>query len=551
MTETVLPGVFIDVRPEALIVPGSITISNIGIVGTAAKGEPGTPTLLGSYADAVTAFGTPDRFENGGKELTLVRALQQAYKFGATTVWAVRVAGDPTPATATLDSAAGACVELTAASPGTWGNDLTVTVESADADAFVTAETVTGSPLALEHKPLPSAANRVVVRPAGGGADQTPTIVYEGTAGPTQVKLDPGNGSVTFGTTPPADATVLASYAVAKDSARKITVKAGITAQETYTVVSGTDLVQDLQGSVLVTGVAAANVRQLPGPATLPSTPAPQPLSGGTNGVTNADYPAGLDALLEVEAHLILAAGQDHTKLGNALAAHCARASTDELKRDRIAVVGTGLQPNRETEVTEAAGHSLDSDRVVLVAPGFKLTDPKQGPDPFAVPGAYTAAAVAGLLSAQPPHVSLTNKVLAVDDLEHAFTTAQLRQLVLARVLVVEKRQGFRVVRGITTSTNTAFQQITTRRIVDYAKAGVRSAATEYIGLLNNERVRGTLRAAINAFLATMVTDEMLTDYKIDVHASRADEIRGIALVDLTVQPTFSIDFIKVTMFLQ
>jgi hypothetical protein len=115
---------------------------------------------------------------------------------------------------------------------------------------------------------------------------------------------------------------------------------------------------------------------------------------------------------------------------------------------------------------------------------------------------------------------------------------------------VIEQRQGLHVVRGITTSTNTAWQQITTRRIVDYAKYGVRSAAEPYIGLLNNDRVRGALRATINSFLTGMVDDEMLNSYQLDVSATRDEQIQGIARVAIVLQPVFSIDFIKVTMFL-
>jgi hypothetical protein len=42
----------------------------------------------------------------------------------------------------------------------------------------------------------------------------------------------------------------------------------------------------------------------------------------------------------------------------------------------------------------------------------------------------------------------------------------------------------------------------------------------------------------------------MLVKFDVDVFASRADEIKGIANVTILLQPTFSIDFIKVTMFL-
>jgi hypothetical protein len=59
------------------------------------------------------------------------------------------------------------------------------------------------------------------------------------------------------------------------------------------------------------------------------------------------------------------------------------------------------------------------------------------------------------------------------------------------------------------------------------------------------------MRATINSFLAGMVQDEMLVGYDLSVTATRDDEIKGIANVTMTLQPTFSIDYIKVTMFLQ
>ena len=131
------------------------------------------------------------------------------------------------------------------------------------------------------------------------------------------------------------------------------------------------------------------------------------------------------------------------------------------------------------------------------------------------------------------------------------FNPGQLAQLVESRVLALTERQGLRIVKGITTATNTAFSQITTRRIVDFARKGVRSAATPYIGLLNNTRVRGALRATVNSFLSQMVLDEMLVSYDLDVSATRDEEIQGIARVTMTLRPTFSIDYIKVTMFLE
>jgi hypothetical protein len=48
-----------------------------------------------------------------------------------------------------------------------------------------------------------------------------------------------------------------------------------------------------------------------------------------------------------------------------------------------------------------------------------------------------------------------------------------------------------------------------------------------------------------------MVDDEALTGFELSVTATRAQEIAGEVSVVMTLQPTFSIDFIRVTMNLQ
>jgi hypothetical protein len=107
-----------------------------------------------------------------------------------------------------------------------------------------------------------------------------------------------------------------------------------------------------------------------------------------------------------------------------------------------------------------------------------------------------------------------------------------------------------RVVRGLTTDDG-GFTQISVRRIVDFAKAGIRKASDPFIGRLNNERVRKALRGAIDGFLTSMLVDEALTAYELSVTATRQDEINGRAVVTVLLQPTFSIDFVTVTLVLQ
>ena len=563
MAEMILPGTFIEVRPEGLIVPGRVSVGNLGVVGTASKGEVLEPTILSSYTEALEKFGEYDPWIDGeSNELTLNRALEQAYRHGATTVIAVRVessAAQAAAASQSLDLDGGGGMTLNAATPGTWGNELEVNVAAAEEDAFVENESVdlavVPPTLSQAGNVIQSARNRIRFQPAGGG-EQILQIVYglpPGGLVAGQVSIDLSNGELQFGQPPAAGDQVYASYAVAQSAAVKVTLRYQ-NVEEVFTVVSGDDLANDLEDSSLAT---------VSGVGPFPAIPLELPpgtfvrFVGGSDGAaaSPADYDAGLRELLQENAHIIVAAGQvaagnnpegNPASFGDELDAHLQTASSDEIKRDRIGVIGSGAGAT----LNDLFGHTLSSDRVIFVAPGIRATDAPTGIE-VDLTGAYAAAAVAGLISSFSAHISPTNKTLRVGGLETNFTRGQLKQLVLSRLLVVEERQGFRIVKGITTSTNTAFHQITTRRIVDFAKFGVRSAANPYIGLLNNERVRAAMQATINSFLQEMVDDEMLISYELAVTATRAEEIKGIARVTIVLRPTFSIDFIKVTMFLE
>ncbi len=570
MAEMILPGVYIETRAEGLIVPGRVTVGNVGVVGTASKGPKDEPTLLSDYSEAQRLFGKYDSFYDDPDlknprpdSLTLVRALEQVFGNGATTVFAVRIAGaSAAKASFTLKSGAGDCVTLTAKSEGAWGNDLQINVAplgTADAAPFVEDEVVSPTVLTLAHKPaLQSARNRITHKSSASGVTTTFSggkIVYTGAPAAGQVKIDPASGVLTFpaGFTLNAADELKASYLVDRTQGVKVTLRLG-TVEEEFTVVSGDDLVADINDvdtpSAWVVATAKTESAKLPDQSAPPDAFAS--FNGGENGESGADYAAGIEKLLNEDVQIIVAAGQDDS-FGGALHKHCQKASGDLIKRDRIALVGSALKGGKTTDtfLDDLRGHDVASDRVIFVAPGIRATDTAlTPPKTVTLPGSYAAAAVAGLLASFSAHISPTNKVLGVDGVEEKFNSAQLSQLVQNRVLALEERQGFRIVKGITTDTG-AFTQITTRRIVDFAKFGVRSAAQPYIGLLNNERVRGALRATINSFLTEMVEDEMLISYELSVTATRDDEKKGIAKVTIVLRPTFSIDFIKVTMVLE
>ncbi|MBI5015279.1 MAG: phage tail sheath subtilisin-like domain-containing protein [Deltaproteobacteria bacterium] len=213
--------------------------------------------------------------------------------------------------------------------------------------------------------------------------------------------------------------------------------------------------------------------------------------------------------------------------------------------KDVIAVVGADA-----ANVAAIAAQVPTNDRIIFCTPGVRAYDAALKQE-VALPGPFAAAAVAGLISTLTPEASPTNKVLpGVVKLASRYSYGETKQLVNARALVLEERGGVRVVRGLT-SDDAAFRQITTRRIVDFAKAGIRKSSDPFIGRLNNQRVRKALYGAIDGFLTTMVVDEQLVSYTLQVTASRQDEIAGRALVNAVLLPTFSIDFIAVTLVLQ
>ncbi len=219
--------------------------------------------------------------------------------------------------------------------------------------------------------------------------------------------------------------------------------------------------------------------------------------------------------------------------------------------RDTIAVIGAD-----ETGASAIAGQVVSNKRIVMTAPGiltFDAAAPPKG-DEVTLGGTYSAAAVAGLISSLAAQSSPTNKVVSgLTKLGTKFSYGDMKILVQGGICALEDRRGIRVVRGVSTqaSENGPFSQITTRRITDFAKAGIRQVCNPFIGRLNNQRVRKAMEGAIDGFLTTMVQDEALTAYQLEVVATRQDEIAGRANVNVVLQPTFSIDYIRVTLSLQ
>jgi hypothetical protein len=652
MAEMVIPGTYIDVRAEGLISAGGVTTGVVGVIGTARSGPVGVPIRLSGMAEANDLYGVPDSFAvptDGSHPLTLTRALQYLFGNGASTVVSVRVASPRASAArfALKDGADNTIATLVAATPGTWGNNIQVSVDAAKAAGRINSERQTSGFSALRYRrvlPTPqnriqvvrgdtrrvdtfdivyksvttgesvaknstgtfqlasppvaqvASVNAITVLDAGGnpvrayGASPPPgvtpgTILYDVSATPglNEVRINPATGELVFeatqvpgagqsvratygvdhaapapgevlvtvwngqldfrtGEAPRAAAgdTLIANYSVEAADSVQVTLSWG-QAKETYIVPDATMLAALAATSSLATVTPDATFG-----GRKPATGVAAYFGTGSNlgGADGADasqdeYAAGLEAISNQVINIVVLAGQDANAMGSVLIDHLK--ATEVTDFERIGVIGVA-----GSTVAEFLGHNLAEARVVLVAPGIRL------PDGSTLPPAYTAAAVAGMISSLPVQTSLTNKSINLPGIALNANRGQQMQLIQRDVLTIVAKEGLRVLKGVTTEgSGEPYSAIPTRRIVDYAKYGVRSAANPYIGRLNNSRVRTALKATLDAFLTGMVQDEALTGYSLDVTATRAQEIAGQVSVVMTIQPVFSIDFIRVVMTLQ
>jgi hypothetical protein len=549
ITETILPGTYIEVRAEGLLTVGAVSTGNIALVGTAERGG-NTIENLASFEEGRALFGEPGEYDPsaGSDNLSLVRALNLLFANGARTVYAQRVFDPASAVAATYELAAeGGSLKLKAATSGEWANRLTVRVEEATEASRVESELLprgsgagAGS-YGLSVSKFPQPADESVSLGIVTVRDQGLTNKYQiktGQPSSSTARLDIATGALSFVAAPSATAEVRATYVAPREALRRVILTFG-DQQEAYIVPSLrylTQLIGDPEGPSKLVAVDQLSGQGLPKVLERPSI-----FKDGKNGAVTVDhFSAALDRLVEQDIQILVVAGRPFSEIKGATLAHLEK--TENLGRERIAVVGADRSD--VDKVLENASEVADK-RLVLVAPGLASQDARTG-RLTKLPPWCTAAAIAGKLASVSPHVSLTNKTLSgIDGIAASYDYGELKALIQNRVLAVQQRRGVRVVKAITTH-DEAFQQITLRRIVDYVKVGTRMGADQYIGKLNNRRVRENLRTTLDAFLASLVAQEFLTGYKLSVSADRAQEIRGEVLVTMDLNPTFSIDVVRV-----
>jgi len=266
-----------------------------------------------------------------------------------------------------------------------------------------------------------------------------------------------------------------------------------------------------------------------------------------TNGTSPLvdDYQAALDRLETAEpVDLVIASCANQLDdagviaVQQAVIAHCEKMAT--VARNRI---GLGsVSPSESGNPSLILSHADDtrSDHFVLTTP------------------AGSEAAIAGLLSRQDYFQSPTFKTVASLGVPPgSYTDAQLRQLIIGNVLVVNKKRGLGiiVIKGLLTSG----RQINVQRTANKAVRDVKAICDRYIGLLNNEGARIALKQQITALFLQMErdgaivpsTDGTQPSFAVDVYSTQADFANGIVRVDLAIRPVRAIDFIYATILVQ
>jgi hypothetical protein len=266
-------------------------------------------------------------------------------------------------------------------------------------------------------------------------------------------------------------------------------------------------------------------------------------LFAGGGSPTVAQYQGAINRLADdTRIDLVLAsiesgrADADVRQIHQALGAHAIAMAQDAAPR----IAFGSITANEATNLDQIREHSalVRNRRFVLIAP----------------PGAD--GAVAGLVGRLDPQESPTFKPVPLFGIGPArFRQGELNRLLgsTTNLLVVEDRVGHGVIvlRGI----DTIGDQVSVTRVADIAIRETKNIAENFIGQLNSDEARLSLKQQIVATFTRMEREGSLvpsTDGKdpafmVDVYSTQTDFAQGIVRIDIAIRPVRAIDYIYAT----
>lgn len=262
---------------------------------------------------------------------------------------------------------------------------------------------------------------------------------------------------------------------------------------------------------------------------------------------TAEEYEAAFAALEAMEGIELLVCGSHDVAVQQKLRDSAAAAS--EARRERIAVVGGAADEAVSALVSRAA--ELNSERVVLVAPGSLDSDGVTGTSGVAV-----AAAVAGAIAGErDPAVPLGGaELVGLNGLATRYGDNDLDLLIRGGVTPLESVAGVvSVVRGVTTRTktggadDTTWRELSTILIVDNVIPAIRdSLRSRFRRAKNTVQTRGAVRSQVILELENKLTAEIISGYD-NVTVTVREDAPTVCLVEFGFAVASGLNQIHIT----
>jgi len=287
------------------------------------------------------------------------------------------------------------------------------------------------------------------------------------------------------------------------------------------------------------------------GATTLPKPISSTPLAGGSDGasLTDADYigtidssgnRTGLKVLEPCNCAIIIAAQQTSAAVQAALITHTANAGLEEGLRNAVSSLPKGTLPANVSAVTS----SLDTARVEFP---YLWVEPQESPGTLVSPDGY----LAGRLAVIGEHESPSNKeIKGILSTERQLTMAELQLVTNAKVMPITpvNGRGFRIRNGVNLSSDTAWSQVSTRRIFDKIEMMIYNSTQWAISEPNTPVLWSKVATQIDMMLSDLKRKGEIYDYKPTVCDSSNNTPTTIANRILNtrvrVRPIYAADFI-------
>lgn len=208
----------------------------------------------------------------------------------------------------------------------------------------------------------------------------------------------------------------------------------------------------------------------------------------------------------------------DVTGVIAAVVQHCNEQSSPDIGHEREAIIGMDDAATVDNIVTKAI--ALDDKRAILVAPGASITRTTAAGTTLTLDGSYIAAALAGLITAQPkPIQPVTGKIITgfviPDD---QYEPYEMNRMAAAGVTVIYAKSGINKVRHAVTTDPTSADtfEISVVAADDLVRRITRQKLTDaYIGkgLVITASTPAQVEGTVKAIWNSLVRDGLIFEY--------------------------------------